>query len=68
MVPSPELQPSCPGLESHWKQFRFGVGAPDAEVKFANALKEAQAEDANSKVYPSLYVSYYGYPFPNLLD
>ena len=39
-----------------WRQFRFSVGAPDAEAKFRKALQQAQAQSANARKYPSLYV------------
>ncbi|KAI0073974.1 hypothetical protein K474DRAFT_119925 [Panus rudis PR-1116 ss-1] len=38
-----------------WRQFRFSVGSPDAEEKFYNAQRKAQAKDANAAKYPSLY-------------
>ncbi|KAJ7127952.1 hypothetical protein C8R44DRAFT_979448 [Mycena epipterygia] len=43
------------GLDSAWRQFRFSVGAPNAEAKFQKALKQATETDANAKKYPSLY-------------
>ncbi|KAJ7753671.1 hypothetical protein DFH07DRAFT_868677 [Mycena maculata] len=43
------------GVDSAWRQFRFSVGAPDAEAKFQKALKSATETDANAKKYPSLY-------------
>ncbi|KAJ7641952.1 hypothetical protein FB45DRAFT_1054322 [Roridomyces roridus] len=43
------------GVEGQWRQFRFSVGAPDAEAKFQAALKKATETDANAKKYPSLY-------------
>jgi hypothetical protein len=39
-----------------WRQFRFSVGAPDAEAKFKAAVGLAQAKNANARRYPSLYV------------
>jgi len=44
------------GIEHTWKQFRFRVGAPDAEAKFETAIAEAQKTDRNARKYPSLYV------------
>ncbi|KAJ6550837.1 hypothetical protein DFH09DRAFT_1039150 [Mycena vulgaris] len=43
------------GVEGVWRQFRFSVGAPDAEAKFQKALKMATETDANAKKFPSLY-------------
>ncbi|KAF7329967.1 UBIQUITIN-CONJUGAT-2 domain-containing protein [Mycena kentingensis (nom. inval.)] len=43
------------GLDPVWRQFRFSVGAPDAEAKFQTALDMAKSSDANAKKYPSLY-------------
>lgn len=42
--------------DASWKQYRFSVGAPDAEAKFNKALVEAQEIDSNAKEYPALYV------------
>lgn len=39
-----------------WRQFRFSVGAPDAEAKFRTAVQEAQVRNQNARTYPSLYV------------
>lgn len=39
-----------------WRQFRFTIGAPDAEAKFKVAIKQAQQEDKNAVQYPSIYV------------
>ncbi|KAI0703481.1 hypothetical protein BC835DRAFT_1028647 [Cytidiella melzeri] len=38
-----------------WTQYRFTVGAPDAEAKFNAAQKLAKEQDWNAAVYPSLY-------------
>ncbi|KAK7028605.1 ubiquitin-CONJUGAT-2 domain-containing protein [Favolaschia claudopus] len=46
---------SIQGVDSGWRQFRFSVGAPDAEAKFQKALQNATTTDANAKKYPSLY-------------
>ncbi|CAK5263224.1 unnamed protein product [Mycena citricolor] len=43
------------GVDPSWRQFRFSVGAPDAEAKFQKALSHATATDHNAKKYPSLY-------------
>ena len=45
---------SC--TDSSWRQFRFSVGAPDAEAKYKTALQEVQKVNANALKYPSLYV------------
>ncbi|TFY60148.1 hypothetical protein EVJ58_g5335 [Rhodofomes roseus] len=42
-------------IDPTWRQFRFSVGAPDAEAKFRTALTEVQNVDANCRQYPSLY-------------
>jgi hypothetical protein len=39
-----------------WKQFRFRVGAPEAEAKFNRAVADAQNVNSNARKYPSLYV------------
>lgn len=44
-----------------WRQFRFSVGAPDAEAKFKAAVQEAQASNKNARTYPSLFVCYYNH-------
>ena len=41
---------------SSWRQFRFSVGAPDAEAKFQAAVVEAKKKDKNAKKFPSLFV------------
>ncbi|KAJ6506730.1 hypothetical protein C8R45DRAFT_1090408 [Mycena sanguinolenta] len=43
------------GVDSAYRQFRFSVGAPDAEAKFQKALQAATVSDANAKKYPSLF-------------
>lgn len=43
-------------LDPAWRQFRFSVGAPDAEAKFKASVLESQAKDKNAQKYPSLYV------------
>lgn len=42
---------------AEWRQFRFTIGAPDAEAKFQKALELAQAQDENVLSFPCLYVS-----------
>lgn len=44
-------------VDPAWRQFRFTIGAPDAEAKFKAAIKDVQKDDANARKYPSLYVS-----------
>ncbi len=39
-----------------WKQFRFSVGAPDAEAKFRKAIDGARRISSRIDQYPSLYV------------
>ncbi|TFK72251.1 hypothetical protein BDN72DRAFT_836432 [Pluteus cervinus] len=51
-------------LDPVWRQFRFSVGAPDAEAKFKNAVQEAQASNANAKKFPALY-AFHGSPLRN---
>jgi ubiquitin-conjugating enzyme E2 Q len=43
-------------LDPAWRQFRFTIGAPDAEARFKAAVTEAQKTDANARKYPGLYV------------
>lgn len=45
--------------DSGWRQFRFTIGAPDAEAKFKAAVAEAQQTDINARMYPSLYVRFF---------
>ncbi|RDX46333.1 hypothetical protein OH76DRAFT_1407058 [Lentinus brumalis] len=47
-----------------WKQFRFSVGAPDAEAKYRQAVERAQAESPRARQYPSLY-AFHGSPAKN---
>ena len=47
-----------------WKQFRFSVGAPDAEAKYRQAIVEAQKESRKARDYPSLYVRTYHLAHP----
>ena len=39
-----------------FRQFRFTVGAPDAEAKFYAAQRQAVLQDSNARNYPSLFV------------
>ena len=43
-------------IDSTWRQFRFTIGAPDAEARFKAAVAEAQKTDVNARKYPGLYV------------
>ncbi|RPD55194.1 hypothetical protein L227DRAFT_579837 [Lentinus tigrinus ALCF2SS1-6] len=47
-----------------WKQFRFSVGAPDAEAKYRQAIVQAQTESRKAREYPSLY-AFHGSPAKN---
>ncbi|KAM5545525.1 hypothetical protein V8D89_000563 [Ganoderma adspersum] len=47
-----------------WRQFRFSVGAPDAEAKFRVAVQGAQEESPKAQQYPSLY-AFHGSPAKN---
>ncbi|KZT30052.1 hypothetical protein NEOLEDRAFT_302770 [Neolentinus lepideus HHB14362 ss-1] len=47
-----------------WRQFRFSVGAPDAEAKFKTALEEAKRQSPHAVAYPSLY-AFHGSPAKN---
>ncbi|KAI0750412.1 hypothetical protein C8Q74DRAFT_1309949 [Fomes fomentarius] len=47
-----------------WKQFRFSVGAPDAEAKFRKAIDEARRVSSRIDQYPSLY-AFHGSPAKN---
>ena len=40
-----------------FRQFRFTVGAADAEAKFYAAQRQAVLQDSNARNYPSLFVS-----------
>lgn len=42
--------------DSNYRQFRFSVGAPEAETKFKQAVQDAQQTNRNALDYPSLYV------------
>lgn len=43
-------------IDKTWRQFRFSVGAPDAEARFKANVDAAVKEDKNAKKFPSLYV------------
>jgi hypothetical protein len=43
-------------VDSSYRQFRFSVGAPEAETKFKQAVQSAQNTSRNAVKYPSLYV------------
>ena len=47
-------------VDSNYKQFRFSVGAPEAETKFKQAVQSAQQTNRNAVQYPSLYVCLVG--------
>ncbi|TFK19866.1 hypothetical protein FA15DRAFT_626277 [Coprinopsis marcescibilis] len=51
-------------LDPNWRQFRLSVGAPDAEAKFDEAVKNAVQEDENAKQCPVLY-AFHGSPMRN---
>lgn len=48
--------PLTTSVDSNYRQFRFSVGAPEAETKFKQAVQSAQQQSRNAKNYPSLYV------------
>ncbi|KAJ8461993.1 hypothetical protein ONZ45_g18095 [Pleurotus djamor] len=51
-------------VDNSWRQFRFSVGAPDAEAKFKTAIAGAQQRNANTRAYPTLY-AFHGSPLKN---
>ncbi|KII84929.1 hypothetical protein PLICRDRAFT_116954 [Plicaturopsis crispa FD-325 SS-3] len=51
-------------IDPCYRQFRFSVGAPDAEAKFKAAVVEAQKVDKNALKYPSLF-AFHGSPLKN---
>lgn len=51
-------------IGDEWRQFRFTIGAPDAEAKFQKALELAQAQDENVLSFPCLY-AFHGSPAHN---
>ncbi|KAK7457902.1 hypothetical protein VKT23_010249 [Stygiomarasmius scandens] len=50
--------------DASWRQFRFTVGAPDAEAKFKAAVQEAQTKSTNAQTFPSLF-AWHGSPLRN---
>ena len=48
-------------VDFNYRQFRFSVGAPEAETKFKQAVQSAQQISHNANEYPSLYVRARGY-------
>ncbi|EJD40876.1 hypothetical protein AURDEDRAFT_115746 [Auricularia subglabra TFB-10046 SS5] len=51
-------------IDKTWRQFRFSVGAPDAEAHFKANVDAAKREDRNAATYPSLY-AFHGSPLRN---
>ncbi|KAK1224011.1 hypothetical protein PQX77_013106 [Marasmius sp. AFHP31] len=51
-------------IDPVWRQYRFSVGAPDAEARFKNEVEKAQAVDPNCIRYPSLF-AFHGSPLKN---
>ncbi|KAL4268089.1 UBC core domain-containing protein [Pleurotus pulmonarius] len=51
-------------IDPTWRQFRFSVGAPDAEAKFKTAIHDAQGRCKNAKKFPTLY-AFHGSPLKN---
>lgn len=51
-------------VDATFRQFRFSVGAPDAEAKFKSAVEEARRTDKNCNNYPILY-AFHGSPLKN---
>ena len=45
-------------VDPDWRQFRFTIGAPDAEARFKASVAEAQKTDVNARKYPGLYVRF----------
>ncbi|KAJ6535048.1 hypothetical protein B0H19DRAFT_1383300 [Mycena capillaripes] len=43
------------GVDSAWRQFRFSIGAPDAEAKFQKVLQTAIKSDSDAEKYQSLF-------------
>ncbi|KXN88395.1 hypothetical protein AN958_07377 [Leucoagaricus sp. SymC.cos] len=52
------------GLDTPWRQFRFNVGAPDAEAKFSEAVRQAQEDNQRAREFPVLY-AFHGSPLRN---
>ncbi|KAK7060762.1 hypothetical protein VNI00_000494 [Paramarasmius palmivorus] len=53
----------CPA-DPIWKQYRFSVGAPDAEAKFKASVQNAQQVDMNCVNFPSIF-GFHGSPLRN---
>ncbi|KAI0350812.1 hypothetical protein OH77DRAFT_1570284 [Trametes cingulata] len=51
-------------MDPTWRQFRFSVGAPDAEAKFRRAVEQAKQENSRAHEYPALY-AFHGSPAKN---
>ena len=51
---------SVVSADPDYRQFRFSVGAPEAETKFKQAVYNAQQTSHNAMKYPSLYVRFVG--------
>ncbi|CCM01551.1 uncharacterized protein FIBRA_03609 [Fibroporia radiculosa] len=51
-------------IDPSWRQFRFTVGAPDAEAIFKKEVALSQSQDFNAQKYPSLY-AFHGSPVEN---
>jgi hypothetical protein len=51
---------SAVSADPDYRQFRFSVGAPEAETKFKQAVNSAQQISHNAMKYPSLYVRVVG--------
>ncbi|KAI0668099.1 hypothetical protein C8Q78DRAFT_1099205 [Trametes maxima] len=51
-------------MDPAWRQFRFSVGAPDAEAKFRMAVQSAKQENVRAREFPSLY-GFHGSPAKN---
>lgn len=49
-------------LGPQFRQFRFTVGAPDAEARFYAAQMQAREQDSNAQQFPSVFV---GVNFPS---
>jgi hypothetical protein len=47
----------CVISDASYKQYRFSMGAPDAEAKFSAATEEAKLVNRDAVAYPMIYVS-----------
>ncbi|KAI9060756.1 hypothetical protein FKP32DRAFT_1613420 [Trametes sanguinea] len=55
-------------MDPAWRQFRFSVGAPDAEAKFRKAVESAKLENPRAREFPTLYAclsAFHGSPAKN---